>query len=343
MLPFGYPTAANFKYGYSNQANFGIEHDFGNNFTVSLQYNFNGGRRLNRPINANTSIGSILTQNWYNAMTDPNVTAAQKADFYNNPLSVDIAGVNPVVAAKCGSAACGAYIPPALVSFFRPSGFNATLQYYAPPQVNGLAQQVLNYYHLGYGNQVIPFSDMVANYSNGTSDYNAFTVNATRRFSGHWEMLASYTWGHAIDDSTDLQATLEPQNNYNPNADRSNSLFDLRHRFVFSAVYQSNSQGSGFKGALLSNWTVAPIIEVAQRTPLQHRQRLRSEPRLLRRDRSPDDCARRTDRLLRRRGGGLEVFAHRIPHSRLASRTCWSREWFRNSTATWRATPAPSR
>jgi hypothetical protein len=267
VLPFGYPTAANFKYGYSNQANFGIEHDFGNNFTVSLQYNFNGGRRLNRPINANASIGSILTQNWYNAMTDPSVTAAQKANFFNNPLAVDIVGVNPVVAAKCGSAACGAYIPPALVSFFRPSGFNATLQYYAPPQVNGLAQQVLNYYHLGYGNQVIPFSDMVANYSSGTSDYNAFTVNATRRFSGHWEMLASYTWGHSIDDSTDLQATLEPQDNYNPNADRSNSLFDLRHRFVFSAVYQSNSQGSGFKGALLSNWTVAPIIEVASGRP----------------------------------------------------------------------------
>src|SRR5271165_3661288 len=82
VLPFGFPTAANFKYGYSNQANFGVEHDFGNNFSVSLQYNFNGGRRLNRPINANTSIGSILVQNWYNAMTDPSVTPAQKADFF---------------------------------------------------------------------------------------------------------------------------------------------------------------------------------------------------------------------------------------------------------------------
>jgi hypothetical protein len=267
VLPFGFPTAANFKYGYSNQANLGIEHDFGNNFTVSLQYNFNGGRRLNRPINANTSIGSILVQNWYDAMTDPSVTPGQKADFFNNPLAVDIVGVNPLVAAKCGSAACGAYIPPALVSFFRPSGFNATLQFYAPPQVNGLAQQMLNYYHLGYGNQVIPFSDMVANYSSGTSDYNAFTVNASRRFSGHWEMLASYTWGHSIDDSTDLQATLEPQDNYHPNLDRSNSLFDLRQRFVFSAVYQSNKVGSGFTGALLSNWTVAPIIEAASGRP----------------------------------------------------------------------------
>jgi hypothetical protein len=267
VLPFGYPTAANFRYGYSNQVNLGIEHEFGNDFALSLQYNFNGGRRLNRPINANTSIGSILTQNWFNAITDPNVTQAQKAAFFNNPLAVNIAGVNPLVAAKCGSAACGAYIPPALVSFFRPSGFNPTLQYYAPPQVNALAQQVLSFYHLGYADSVIPFSDMVANYSSGTSNYNGFTVNLRKRFSQHYEFLASYTWSHTIDDSTDLQATLEPQDNYDPNADRSNSLFDLRHRFVFSGVYQSGSQGSGWKGALLSNWTVAPIIEIASGRP----------------------------------------------------------------------------
>jgi len=32
-------------------------------------------------------------------------------------------------------------------------------------------------------------------------------------------------------------------------------------------VYQSGSQGSGWKGALLSNWTVAPIIEIASGRP----------------------------------------------------------------------------
>jgi len=258
-LPFGYPTAANFKYGYSNQATLALEHEFKNNWALSLAYNFVGGRHLNRPINANTAIGSILTQNWVNAITDPTLTQAQKAVFFNNPLSVNVAGVNPLTGAP--------YIPPALVNFFRPSGFNPTLEYYAPPQLIALAQQVLNFYHLGYGNQVIPFSDMVANYSNGTSDYSGFTANLRKRFSQHYELLASYTWSHAIDDSTDLEATLEPQNNYDPNADRSNSTFDLRHRFVFSAVYQSGNQGTGFKGAMLSNWTVAPIIEVASGRP----------------------------------------------------------------------------
>lgn len=266
VLPFGYPTAANFKYGYANQANLAVEHDFGHNLSLSLAYSFTGGRRLNRPINANTANGEFLTQNWYNAMTDPTITPDQKAAFFNNPLAVNVAGINPILGAKCG--VCGAYVPAALVSFFRQSGFNPTLAYYAPPQLLGLAQEVLGYYHLGYANNsAIPFSDMVANYSNGTSDYNAFTANLKKRFSDHWEMLASYTWSHAIDDSTDLQATLEPQDNFNPNLDRSNSLFDLRHRFVFSAVYQSGTVGTGFKGAMLNNWTVAPIVEFASGRP----------------------------------------------------------------------------
>jgi hypothetical protein len=261
VLPFGYPTAANFKYGYSNQANFGIEHEFGNQWTVSLAYNFNGGRRLNRPINANTASGNLLVQNWYNAMTDPNLTQAQKSNFANNPLAVDQAGVNLAVAAKCGSAVCGAYIPPALVSFFRQSGFNPTLQIFAPQLLKGLAQEVLSYYHLGFGNQPIPFSDLVANYSSGTSDYSGFTVNVKKAFSQHYEFLASYTWSHSIDDSTDLQATLEPQDNFHPNLDRSNSLFDQRQRFVISGVYQSGNQGSDTKGKLLSNWTTSMILE----------------------------------------------------------------------------------
>ncbi len=267
VLPFGYPTAANFKYGYSNQVNVGIEHQFGENWTVDLAYNFTGGRRLNRPINANTANGNLIVQNWYNAMTDPNLTQAQKADFANNPLAVDVAGVNAAVAAKCGNPACGAYIPPALVSFFRQSGFNPTLQYYAPAQLNGLAQEVMSYYGLGFGSQPIPFSDLVANYSNGTSDYSALSVNVKKRFTKHYELLGSYTWSHAIDDSTDLEATLEPQDNFNPNLDRSNSLFDQRHRFVLSGVYQSGNQGNDAKGKLLSNWTTSIILEWASGRP----------------------------------------------------------------------------
>ena len=57
---------------------------------------------------------------------------------------------------------------------------------------------------------------MDANYSNGSSVYNGLTANLRKRFSQHYEFLASYTWSHAIDDSTDLQSTLTPQDSYYP-------------------------------------------------------------------------------------------------------------------------------
>jgi hypothetical protein len=109
---------------------------------------------------------------------------------------------------------------------------------------------------------------MDANYSNGSSVYHGLTANLRKRFSNHYEFLASYTWSHAIDDSTDLQSTLTPQDSYFPSADRSSSLFDQRHRFVFSGVYQSGKlSGRNFASKFFSNWTFAPQIELSSGRP----------------------------------------------------------------------------
>ena len=114
----------------------------------------------------------------------------------------------------------------------------------------------------------VPFGDMDANYSNGSSIYHGFTANLRKRFSSHYEFLASYTWSHAIDDSTDLQSTLTPQDSYYPAADRSTSLFDQRHRFVFSGVYQTGKLGgSGFVEKVFSDWTFAPIVDFSSGRP----------------------------------------------------------------------------
>jgi hypothetical protein len=113
----------------------------------------------------------------------------------------------------------------------------------------------------------IPFSDMDANFSNGSSNYHGFSANLRKRFVRHYEFLASYTFSHAIDDSTDLQATLTPQDSYYPSNDRSTSLFDQRHRFVFSGVYQSGRVGDGWGGKFLSDWTFAPLVEFGSGRP----------------------------------------------------------------------------
>ena len=109
---------------------------------------------------------------------------------------------------------------------------------------------------------------MTTHVSTGNSVYHGLTANLRKRFSNKWEMLASYTWSHAIDDSTDLESPLSPQDNFRPNLERSNSIFDQRHRFVISGVYQSpRSGGAYFAEQLIRNWTVAPIFEVSSGRP----------------------------------------------------------------------------
>ncbi|PYY24534.1 MAG: hypothetical protein DMG62_02935 [Acidobacteria bacterium] len=250
ILPFGFPTAKNFIYAYSEQANFGVERDLGHNYSLGLNYNYNGGHHINRPINANPTRGDLLLKNWQAAVAAGAVTPSTL------PISVAACGVGPA----------GPFVPAAVTNFFRPSGLNQSLVPVVPAQCLALVQSVEQANHLGVSVPV-PFSDMVANYSNGSSVYHGLTANIRKRFSNHYEFLASYTWSHSIDDSTDLQSLLAPQDSFNPNAERSESTFDQRHRFVFSSVYQSGRVGDGWVGKLLSNFTVAPIVETSSGRP----------------------------------------------------------------------------
>jgi len=267
ILPFGFPTARNFQYPYSQQANLSIERDLGHNFALDVAYNFNGGHHLNRPVDFNPPIYSALISNWRAAMSDPALTAAEKADFATNPLLVDQFGVSPTL---------GPYVPAAVTNFFRRSGANPT---YCGAATNGvtctggvipslqaqaLVSAVETRYGLGLG-LPIPFGGMSPNVSDGNSVYHGFTANLRKRFSESWELLASYTWSHAIDDSTDLETPLSPQDNLHPN-ERSNSTFDQRHRFVWSSVYQSGRVNGNLR-QIFSDWTVAPIVEISSGRP----------------------------------------------------------------------------
>jgi hypothetical protein len=116
---------------------------------------------------------------------------------------------------------------------------------------------------------ISPFSSVNAQVSNGSSNYNAFNVDLKKRFSRNFQFVASYTWSHTIDDSSDLQTLLLPQNNYNLKAERSNSLFDQRHRFVFSGLVTSPGgwRSAGGFSRVLADFSVAPIIEISSGRP----------------------------------------------------------------------------
>jgi hypothetical protein len=94
-------------------------------------------------------------------------------------------------------------------------------------------------------------------------------VAVSKRFGQHFQFLSSYTWSHTIDDATDLQSPLAPQDNRNARGERGNSTFDQRHRWVTSAVFESPHKRSddGAWRKFLADFTVAPIIEVASGRP----------------------------------------------------------------------------
>ena len=215
--------------------------------------------------------------NWRNAVAA--VNAGSAGVFPGTPITAVASGTsNPLTVATasgtvpCGVGPAGPYVAPPLLNFFRKSGLNTSLGQFLDAQGAGqcveLASEVAASEGLGVGVPV-PFGDMSPNLTTGTSGYNGLSVNLKKSFSSKFEGLVSYTWSHAIDDSTDVVSTSDaPQNNFAPNAERARSTFDQRHRLVLSGVYNSGKvSGSGFMSTALSGFTIAPIIEISSGRP----------------------------------------------------------------------------
>ncbi len=81
------------------------------------------------------------------------------------------------------------------------------------------------------------FGDIRTIQNDEISNYEGVSVELRQRFSHGITALASYTWSHDLDVSTDSNNGGYPQNPYNWRADYGNANWDLRHRFVGSFTY----------------------------------------------------------------------------------------------------------
>ena len=112
------------------------------------------------------------------------------------------------------------------------------------------------------------------------SSYNALEASLRKRFSYGISFLGSYTWSHAIDDvssfniagSSSIQVAGEndlAQDPRNLAAERGPSLFDARHRFVFSyqwslPFFQSKQGKAQY---VLGGWQLNGIFTAMSGTP----------------------------------------------------------------------------
>jgi hypothetical protein len=295
LLPFTIPVTRNFQYALAQQANLTIEREITKDWKISVGYNYTHGTHLDHTININVTNPALLVAN------DSNAVQAGLVTIGSNPLGISVpgtAGCNTTpgggsifvsapgafgtgfASNNCSGAPVsngsttflpgGSIVTPAVFNFFRRSGPNPSFAGLFPggyAQLAGLAGSLG--LPTGFPGVQVPLSDVDPQSSNGNSVYHAFTLTVTKRFSHGFQLLSSWTYSHAIDDSTDLSTLIAPQDNRFPNLDRSNSDFDLRHRWITSAVFQSTTHwsDSGFWRKFLADFSVAPIVEVSSGRP----------------------------------------------------------------------------
>lgn len=269
VLPFTLHVSKNFEYAYANQANFTIERQLTRDMSISAGYLFVGAHHLPHPLDINAPRTDLQIENFRRCMnrlpvnTTEALTVSPSACV--NIVAQPIPGLISVTTR-------GGVIAPAAANFFRPSAPN----YFLVQALTGgaVTPAVLNGALAASGTLrtpgvVSPFGSINAQVSDGNSNYNAMTLDLKKRFTRNFQFLASYTWSHSIDDSSDLQTLLLPQDNRNFRAERANSLFDQRQRFVFSAVFASPTKWRSADGLhkFLADFTLAPIFEMATGRP----------------------------------------------------------------------------
>jgi len=118
---------------------------------------------------------------------------------------------------------------------------------------------------VGYSPTMTLISD-----GNDTS-YNGVITAIQHRMSNDFSFLANYTWSKCMslgDNPGDIAAPFFEHTD-NPRLDRGPCGFDVRHIFNTTLIARSNFHSmQGWKGALINNWQVAPLIRITSGVPL---------------------------------------------------------------------------
>jgi hypothetical protein len=297
VLPFTLHVSKDFEYAYAHQANFTIERQLTKDMAISGGYLFVGAHHLPHPLDINAPRTDLQINN-FNRWAGRNPVSTTEAIAFSIPTTgIPCPGGVPLLCftqtTPAGSPAYAtagqtfALIVPGMIAapltnlgnrtinaavanFFRP---NAPNYFLAQALTGGLVTPaVLNAVLPGTlrsPGTISPFGSVNAQVSDGNSNYNAMNIDLKKRFSHNFQFLASYTWSHSIDDSSDLQTLLLPQDNRNFAAERADSLFDQRHRFVFSAVFASPQKwrSGDTLHKFLADFTLAPIFEISSGRP----------------------------------------------------------------------------
>jgi hypothetical protein len=115
------------------------------------------------------------------------------------------------------------------------------------------------------------FSTLLVTTNDAYSNYNALQLQYQRRLSRGLQVLASYAWSHALDNtsSQDVSSVAPYHLVYNPDWDYGHSDFDVRHSFSTAITYNLPSpEKSRLLQTIVGNWALDSLFRANTAIPV---------------------------------------------------------------------------
>ena len=111
------------------------------------------------------------------------------------------------------------------------------------------------------------FGSIFAQDTIGNSNYHSLQLLLEKHFSNGLQFQGAYTFSKSIDNASSFEELLNP---FNPRLSRSVSLFDARHRFVFSYYWELPiPKHEGFAGKVANGWALSGIVTYQSGFPVR--------------------------------------------------------------------------
>jgi len=114
------------------------------------------------------------------------------------------------------------------------------------------------------------FGSLTQVFSGVSSSYHALAIQFDHRMTHSLQLMANYTWSHALDYGQNSSTSNDTDDLLVPTSvtyDYGNSNNNVPSRFVFAAVYRAPWKLSGWKGYLLNGFEIAPVYQAQTGLP----------------------------------------------------------------------------
>jgi hypothetical protein len=243
---------------YTAQYNLGIQRELAKDLVLNLGYVGSQGHRLlaTHDLNPGNPQTCLDLHNIANLTGDSALDCGQY--FADGPGAWNIAaGEIPA-----GVTLHMPYGPQAVVTGPNPTPITLVgLRKYSSPNCNPFTGG-------GCPSDGVPvFSSIFAQDTIANSAYNSLQASLEKRFGHGLQFEMAYTFSKSFDQASSFEGILNP---INPAASRSLSLFDARHRFVFSYYWDLPIRKyDGWMGKVLDGWSLSGITTFQTGFPIR--------------------------------------------------------------------------